>query len=143
MLGGRDTGASLASGCACVSRCLHGFANLFARQHLVMRNWPRWPEVFPREADLGRDTHGCSYITGSQKPLKVRVIFRAAQIQTPFRLNLLWPGLCRCYRRIKADVGTFATSEGFKMLWELSYTLLYPYHGTHGREISTLSPTSG
>ena len=94
-------------------RCLQGFANLFTRQHLVMRNWPRWVQVFPREADLERDTQGCSHPIGSQKTLKVKVKFRAVQILTPFMLNLPWLGLCRCYRRVKADIGILATSVRF------------------------------
>lgn len=53
--------------------CLQGFANLFARQHFIMRNWPRRVEVFLNEADLGRDTQGCSHPIASQKVLKVRV----------------------------------------------------------------------
>lgn len=78
-------------------QCLQGFANLFTRQHLVIRNWPRQIQVFPREADLGRDTEGCSHPIGSQKTLKVRVKFRLAEIQSTFSLDLPSLGLCRCY----------------------------------------------
>lgn len=47
--------------------CLQGFAKLFTRQHLVTTNWPRQIQVFPREADLGRDALGCSHEIGSQR----------------------------------------------------------------------------
>lgn len=122
MFGAQTTGACLEAevqeqhwqvGVCAFPRCLQGFANLFTRQHLVMRNGPRWVQFFPREADLRRDTQGCSHPIGSQRTLKVRVKFRAVQIQTPYRLNLPWVGLCRCYQGIKADVGIFVTSVRF------------------------------